>query len=431
MGGWRRHGLLLLLALMYADNYVGRQIIAVMIEPIKAEYGVSDTLMGLISGLAFALTYALLGLPIARLGSRLSRTRLLAMSCLLWSLATISCGLTTGFFLLVAARMAVALAEAPSTPTALSIIADIYPPQQRSFAISCFTAAPTFAAIAALSLGAWFVAQHGWRATFFGIGLLMLPVSLVLACLRDPKPGHPLPEGASNGRMIDDVRALWQDVPIRSLIMATALASLGGTSMGMWNATFLVRTHGMALEHAGLIAGAVGGTCAGFGILFSGWFTDRMARRNPHSYWRIPLFGHVVAVLTLIGYLSWPVGHDLPIDVGFRVPGAIIFTALSGFFSVWWAAASFSLLTHLVRPEQRSTALTLQSMTTTIIGIGIGPVLVGLLSDLLTPRLGSESLRYALFANVLVLGSAIVALKRTSSHPFFKTREPETGLGQP
>lgn len=420
MGGWRQHGLLLLLALMYADNYVGRQIIAVMIEPIKTEYGVSDTLMGLISGLAFALTYAVLGLPIARVGSRLPRTRLLAISCLIWSLATISCGLTTGFVLLVMARMAVALAEAPGTPTALSIIADIYPPQQRSFAISCFTAAPTFAAIAALSVGAWFVTQHGWRATFFGIGLLMLPISLLLACLRDPQPAHPIPSAPANKRLIDDIRPLWQDIPIRSLIIATALASLAGTSLGMWNATFLVRTHGMALKHAGLIAGAVGGTCAGFGILFSGWFTDRMARRNPHSYWRIPMIGHVVAIIALGAYLTWPVSLHLPIDIGFPVPGAIVFTAVSGFFSVWWAAASFSLLTHLVRPDQRSTALTLQTMATTIIGVGIGPVLVGVLSDLLTPWFGSESLRHALFINLFVYGSAIMALKRTSQHPFFK-----------
>lgn len=427
MGSWRRHGLLCILALMYADNYMGRQIIAVMIEPIKAEYGVGDTLMGLISGLAFALVYATLGLPISRLGSRLPRTRLLAISSLLWSLATLSCGLTTGFFLLVLARMAVALTEAPSTPTALSIIADIYPPQQRSFAISCFTAAPTFAAIAALSLGAWFVAQYGWRVTFFGIGLLMLPVSLLLACLRDPQPANTPPAPFPKQRLIDDIRPLWQNLPIRSLIIATALASLAGTSLGMWNATFLVRTHGMALEHAGLVAGAVGGTFAGFGILFSGWFTDRMARHNPHSYWHVPVIGHVVAVITLIAYLSWPVSHHLPIDVGFPVPGAIVFTAVSGFFSVWWAAAAFSLLTHLVPPEQRSTALTLQSIINTIVGIGLGPFLAGLVSDLLTPFFGSESLRYALFVNVLIQGSAILALKRTSHHPFFHEGQKASG----
>ncbi len=158
---WRTHGLLILLAMMYADNFIGRQIVAVMIEPIKHEFGASDTSMGLISGLAFAAVFALLGLPAGRLADRMSRTGLLAASSLLWGIATILCGLTGSFMLLVIARMAVAAVEAPAAPAALSLIADLYPPQKRAFAISVFTAAPTFAAIIALSLGAWMVDSYG------------------------------------------------------------------------------------------------------------------------------------------------------------------------------------------------------------------------------------------------------------------------------
>ena len=136
--GWGSHGLLLLLAMVFADNFVGRQILAVMVEPIKAEFAVGDTAIGLISGLAFAAVYALMGLPAGRLVDRMPRIRLLAMSCLLWAVATMACGLAGSFLALAIARMLVAVSESPTTSASLSLIADLYPPQRRSFAISCF-----------------------------------------------------------------------------------------------------------------------------------------------------------------------------------------------------------------------------------------------------------------------------------------------------
>ncbi len=186
--GWRSHGLLFVLAMMYADNFVGRQIIAVMIEPLKQEFGASDTAMGLVSGLAFAAVYVLLGLPAGRLADRLSRTRLLAITCSLWALATVACGLSTSFAMLVIARMAVAVFESPSTSTSMSIIADIYPPHRRSFAISCYTAAPTFSTIVALSAGAWVVDQYGWRSAFFCCRPAF-PADQRGVCLCDARPG--------------------------------------------------------------------------------------------------------------------------------------------------------------------------------------------------------------------------------------------------
>ena len=211
---WRTHGLLILLAMMYADNFVGRQIVAVMIEPIKHEFGASDTSMGLISGLAFAAVFALLGLPAGRLADRMSRTGLLAASSLLWGIATILCGLTGSFMLLVIARMAVAAVEAPAAPAALSLIADLYPPQKRAFAISVFTAAPTFAAIIAFSLGAWVVDSYGWRFSFIAVGIPALFIAGLLALFaKEPQRGRwdgatphvdPLSMGAT-------VRQLWHD----------------------------------------------------------------------------------------------------------------------------------------------------------------------------------------------------------------------------
>jgi MFS family permease len=414
MSPLRSHGLLFLLAMMYADNFVGRQIVAVMIEPIKHEFGASDTSMGLISGLAFAAVFAVLGLPAGRLADRLPRIGLLAVSCLFWGIATILCGLTGSFMLLVLARMAVAVAEAPAAPTALSLIADLYPPQRRAFAISVFTAAPTFAAIIALSLGAWLVGNYGWRTSFIVVGLPALLIGALLALF-----GHEPQRGRWDGAisraspldMMSTVKALWAEQAVRYLILASATATMGGTAFGMWNATFLVRSHGLALQHAGLLTGLIGGTCAGIGVMFAGWLVDRLGSHGAPWRLRIPLAGHVFGLLSLATYLFWPT--DILTSIGgVPIPEAMLWCGLHSFVSVWWLGPSFALLTTLTGPRNRAVALALQTLLSTLLGVGVGPVLTGALSDLLQPSFGVEALRHALvFSCATAVGAMFLLVK--------------------
>lgn len=399
-GLWHSHGLLFLLALMYADNFVGRQILAVMIEPIKQEFGASDSAMGLISGLAFAAVYAVLGLPAGRLADRLLRTRLLAASCLLWALATMACGLAGGFLVLVLIRMAVATAEAPATPTAFSLIADLYPPHRRSFAISCFTAAPTFAALIGLAGGAWLVETHGWRTTFILIGLPGLLIAALLAVtVREPQRGRweinhvpAAPQG-----MLRTALELWREPALRCLLIAGGFCTLSGYSLAMWNASFLVRSHGLSLQQAGLLAGLVGGGVAAIGTLTSGWLTDRLAQRSRLWLIGIPLLGNLIGGLAIAAYLLWPAGTLLHWGA-LAVPTALLWCALACFFSVWWVAPSYTLITHLAAPDRRGTVMAMQTILSTILGVGLGPLATGMLSDLLLPAFGQESLRHALLA---------------------------------
>lgn len=399
-GLWHSHGLLFLLALMYADNFVGRQILAVMIEPIKQEFGASDSAMGLISGLAFAAVYAVLGLPAGRLADRLPRTRLLAASCLLWALATMACGLAGGFLVLVLIRMAVATAEAPATPTAFSLIADLYPPHRRSFAISCFTAAPTFAALIGLAGGAWLVETHGWRTTFILIGLPGLLIAALLAVtVREPQRGRweinhvpAAPQG-----MLRTALELWREPALRCLLIAGGFCTLSGYALAMWNASFLVRSHGLSLQQAGLLAGLVGGGVAAIGTLTSGWLTDRLAQRSRLWLLGIPLLGNLIGGLAIAAYLLWPAGTLLHWGA-LAVPTALLWCALACFFSVWWVAPSYTLITHLAAPDRRGTVMAMQTILSTILGVGLGPLATGMLSDLLLPAFGQESLRHALLA---------------------------------
>ena len=405
---------------MFADNFVGRQILAVMIEPIKLEFGVSDTAMGLISGLAFAGVYALLGLPAGRLADRMSRTRLLAMACLLWAVATMVCGLAVSFWMLALARMAVAVSESPTTSASMSIIADLYPPQRRSFAISCFTAAPTFSAVIGLSLGAWVVEQYGWRMAFIVIGMPALLFSLVLAfVVKDPARGrwdlasahaaHPLQS------LSREARALWALPAYRCLIMAGGLTTLSSYAIGMWNTSFLVRSHGLSLQHAGLLAGFICGGFAGIGALFSGWLSDHLTPRNPHWQVGIPVIGHVAAISALFAYLLWPDTVWTQV-AGVPIPSAMLWCALYSFFVVWWVAPSYNLVTQLVPANRRGTAMALQTIISTLLGVGVGPLLAGLFSDALLPRFGIESLRYGLLLVSLPVVGAVILLIRTSTH---------------
>lgn len=418
--GWRSHGLLFLLAMMYADNFVGRQIIAVMIEPIKQEFGASDTAMGLVSGLAFAAVYVLLGLPAGRLADHLPRPRLLAVSCFLWALATLVCGLSSSFAMLVIARMAVAVCESPSTSTSMSIIADIYPPHRRSFAIACYTAAPTFSTIIALCVGAWVVDEYGWRAAFFAVALPALLISAVFAfAVRDPQRGRfdltPLHTALPVQSLLGSARELWAQPAYRCLVLACGITTFSAYAYAMWNASFLVRSHGMPLQYAGILAGLVGGTCAGLGALFSGWLTDRLAVKNHQWQIGIPVIGHLVGSSALIIYLLWP--RDILMYVGeVPVPSAMLWCMLTSFFSVWWVGPSFSLLTQLVPAHRRATAVALQTIISTLCGVGIGPLATGLLSDSLMPIYAEESLRYALLLISCTIVIPIALLWRTYQH---------------
>ncbi|VVO12499.1 spinster family MFS transporter [Pseudomonas fluorescens] len=419
--GWGSHGLLLLLAMVFADNFVGRQILAVMIEPIKAEFGVSDTAMGLISGLAFAAVYALMGLPAGRLVDRMPRTRLLAMSCLLWAVATMACGLAGSFLALAMARMLVAVSESPTTSASLSVIADLYPPQRRSFAISCFTSAPTFSSIIGLSIGAWVVEHYGWRSGFIALGVPALVFSVLLAfVVRDPQRGRwdLTPHAHSPSPLLGmgaEARQLWALPAYRCLILAGGLTTLSAYAIGMWNTSFLVRSHGLSLQHAGLLVGVICGISAGIGGLFSGWLSDRLSRRRPHWQISIPVLGHLTALCALIPYLLW--SDAVLIRLGdVPIPSAMLWCALYAFFAVWWVAPSFNLVTQLVPPGRRGSAMALQTIVSTLLGVGVGPLITGLFSDMLLPRFGQESLRYALLlVNLPILG-AVLLLVRTASH---------------
>ena len=401
-----------------------------MIEPIKAEFGASDAQMGLLTGFAFALVFTLTGISAGQLSDKVNRTKLLALSAICWGIITAMSGLATGFIMLVIIRMIIAVAEAPVTAASLSLLADTYPIERRSFAISCYTSGATFAAIIALTLGAYWVEQYGWRNTFYIISAPALFISfLFFFVMREPRRGqydeeHNTPTFPEQTIELtgfrESIKSLLKRKDYRLLVSSSAIASLGANAFGMWNATFLVRSHELTLSQAGMMAGFCGGGAAAVGILLSGYLADRIAKRKGVLW--LPLLGHILGWISIITYLLWPKG--LGDEYSFAgIPFAMLFCTLASFFSVWWYSPCLTMLTSIVKGSQRALAIAIQTVLITFLGIGVGPILVGILSDLFSELAGVESLRYALIISTITTIISVVILFKLKSYQAIKTQE--------
>jgi len=403
---------------------------AVMIEPIKAEFGASDAQMGLLTGFGFALVFTLTGVSAGRLADKVNRTNLLAASAIFWCVITMISGFATGFIMLLLMRMIIAVAEAPVTSASLSLLADTYPIERRSFAISCYTSGATFAAIIALTLGAYWVEQYGWRHTFFIISAPALLISfLFFFIMREPRRGQydeeittldPPEQTIELTGFRESIKSLLKRKDYRLLIISSAIASLGANAFGMWNATFLVRSHDLTLSKAGMMAGFCGGGAAAIGILLSGYLADRIAKRKGVLW--LPLLGHILGWISIVTYLLWPKG--LGDEYSFAgIPFAMLFCTLASFFSVWWYSPCLTLLTTIVEGNQRALAISIQTVLITFLGIGVGPILVGILSDLFSDLAGVESLRYALIISTLTTLISVVILFKLKSYQAIQIQE--------
>ncbi|MDO9145613.1 MFS transporter [Rhodoferax sp.] len=403
---WRTHLSLGLLALVYIFSYIDRQVISILIEPIKQEFGASDTQIGLLTGIAFGLLYALMGIPLGRLADRSNRRNIIAISCTLWSLATMACGMAAQFWQLLAARMAVAIGEAGGMAPSISLVSDLYPPKRRSLVISLFMMGPHLGVLIGLALGGWIAQNYGWRTTFiaFGIpGIVLGP--LVWLLVREPRRGgFDAPKAgpvAATEPLWTQVRRLLAISAFRNVALACGMAGVAGYGYGIWTPSFLVRTHGLSIAHAGLMFGVASGVGAVGGALFSGALCDRLTPRDVRWQIGLPLIGVALSVPTALTFLLWPTGSPWVLGP-LLVPKAMVFAMLFGFFASWWAALSYSAVSQMIATSERTVAAALLNLFITLLGVGVGPLVTGVFSDLLTPRFGADALRWALVAVVLL-----------------------------
>jgi len=408
------HWALAILTLVYAMNLIDRQIMGVLIEPVKKEFGASDTMMGFLTGLAFAAFYSALAIPFARYADRANRRNFVAWCCLGWSVMTGLCGMALNFTQLALARMGVAVGEAGGSAPSLSMIADLYPRAQRSRAMSVYMLGPHMGTLFGLGAGAWIAHQYGWRTAFIVMAVPGILAALLLrwTCVEPLRgtwdaPEAPQAESAQPKQPLREILLeVWRTPGFAWIAVAGMLFGLAGYGLGIWGTAFLVRTHGLNLRDAGILVGLTGGVAAIIGALLSGWLTDKLVARDPRWQMGVPIVGTAIAIPLGMAYLLWPAGDVWQIGT-LQVPVAMGFSLLFSVFAVWWTAPSYAAITTLVGASRRATSVAVYNLGLTVCGIGLGPFSVGVLSDLLTPAFGPLALRWAL---VIVMGGFILAM---------------------
>jgi predicted MFS family arabinose efflux permease len=408
---WRTHYALFVLASIYVFNYIDRQLMAILIEPVKLEFGISDTGIGLLSGVTFAVFYTVFGFPLGRLSDRIGRKPVIAFSCIAWSLMTMLCGMASNFLGLVLARIGVAVGEAGGTAPSVAMVSDLYPPNRRSTALSVLMLGSSLGAIVGLGLGGWIAQHHGWRYAFLLIGAPGVFLGLLLLLtVRTPQRVTPLGiVPAQQDNWVKTLAELFRMPSFLCLVLAGGAAAIAGYAIGTWSPSFLIRSHGLNLQQAGFLVGVVGGTGATIGTLTCGILTDRMARRDAGWQIGVPLLGTLISIPFALAYFLWPQGTAFNIG-GIAIPQAFLFYSVFGFFGVWWATPCLSAITHLFPATRLAQATSIFLMSMTLLGVGIGPLLVGMLSDFYVKGMGAESLRYALASSVSMLALASVFL---------------------
>jgi predicted MFS family arabinose efflux permease len=378
------------LFVVYAVSLIDRQILAMLLQPIKAELGLRDWQLGFLSGLSFALFYSTAGIPLARLADRGSRRNVIAAGMVVWSVATALCGSARSFVQLALARVAVGAGEAAGSPPSHSLISDLFPPQQRARALAIYTMGANFGIMGGFMLGGWLSESIGWRWTFVAVGLPGVLVALVVR-LTLPEPQR----GAIEARVDDApqpplgaaLRHLFSLRAYRQIGVATSLYNVASYGFMFWVPAYMERVHEMGRTEIGLWLGPIAGLAGASGAFIGGWLADRGAHHDERWLVWVPAYAGLVATPFIVLFLMV---SDAYVALACYVPVTLL-TAM-------WTGPTYSAVQGLVSLRMRATASAVLLFLLNFIGFGIGPQLVGILSDVLEPVWGNEAIRYALLA---------------------------------
>lgn len=368
----RANAALVALLFTYMLSYIDRTALGVLQEPIKREFGLSDGQLGLLGGPAFAILYSLASLPIARLAERYSRSAIIAACLAVWSLMTLFCGFAHAYAQLLFARVGVSIGEAGGNPASHSLIADLFPPARRARALSVYTFGVPVGAFLGAALAGWLAHRWDWRTAFVILGALgfaLLPVLLLI-----PR----VPRGRFDASVAEApppstaavLRVLLGNAAFRQLAAGATLVVLVGYSVAAFLPVFLIRVHGVHLGEVGWIAGLINGAAAGVGTLFGGFAADRFGRRDVRVYAWMP------AAMVMLAAPCFVVGFAL----GALWPATVLLMAgTAGIYT--YIAPTFAQVHAMVGPRMRATASSVLFLIINLVGLGLGPMLVGIVSD--------------------------------------------------
>lgn len=396
--GYRRF-VLGMLTLVYVVNFVDRQVLSVLLEPIRQDLGLSDTQLGLLSGLAFAAFYVTFGIPFARIADRHSRRNLIVVCMVAWSAMTALCGMAANLAQLLAARIGVAIGEAGCIAPSQSILSDYYSPAERPAALSVFSVGAPVGVFLGLLLGGWLAGHFGWRMALVLIGVPGILLALVLLwTVREPIRG--MSSGVVNperpGRFLDDARELLSRRTLPLIALAAGMQSMVLYGMGAWLPSFYMRLHQLEAAEVGTLLAVVNGLGAGLGTLGGGFVAARLARGDRRWLCWLPA---LAATLSTPLYAIAVFSPTLGPSIACVFPAALLGSV--------FVAPTLSAVHGVSGIALRATGLSLVLFLTNLVGIGGGALVVGVVSDALRELEAANSLRYGLLA---VLAANLVAI---------------------
>jgi len=387
--GRYRNYVLILLMVVYVFNFIDRQILVILQESIKTDMGLSDSQLALLSGFSFAIFYVTCGIPIARWADRANRVNIITASITVWSVMTALCGMVSSFTQLLLARIGVGIGEAGASPPSHSIITDYFPFESRGRALSIYSIGIYIGILIGFLAGGWIDEFFGWRTAFLVVGLPgILLAAVVRMTLREPIRGMSDATPANEteqGSMLLAVRELWAIPSFRYASLGAGFNSFVGYGVLNFMPSFVIRLHQMPIGQVGTYLALVVGFGGAIGAFAGGQISDRLGHRDKRWYFWVPGLGTLFAAALL--------------------PFALLTDALNLLWVVFFfgnislalfLAPTIAMAHNLVDPKRRSLASAMIYFVLNIIGLGLGPLTVGIISDLLMPSTGAESLRWAM-----------------------------------
>ncbi len=382
------------MVLAYTCNFIDRQILSILLESIKHDLGVSDQMLGLLSGFAFALFYVVMGIPIAVWADRGNRRNLISLALALWSAMTALSGLAQNFWQLAAARVGVGIGEAGCTPPAFSLLSDHYAPGERSTAFGIYSLGIPLGLMFGLFVGGWINENFGWRMAFFVVGLPGIALALVVR-LTIAEPARGAAENRSAGThkpaLGESLRFLRGEPVFVHCAAGGALAAFVAYGAMGWYPTFLIRSHAMNTAEIGLWLGLIMGAAGAIGMVFGGMLADRLGAR--HAPWYLWTVGGGLLVAVPFGAVSYVLDNPYSAMITFAIP-LMVANA--------WLGPTVAQIQGIVDLRMRAISVAVLFFITNMVGLGLGPWLIGSLSDALAPRFGPDSLRWSLFLSGFV-----------------------------
>ena len=384
-----------LLVVAYAFNFIDRYILIILQESVKTEFMLSDTQLGLLTGFAFAFFYSICSVPIARLADSGTRRTIISIAVSAWSLMTVLSGLVTNFAQLVAARIGVAVGEAGASPPAHSMISDIFPRDSRATALAIYSLGINFGIIFGYPLGGWINEEFGWRAAFIALGLPGLLIGLLIrTTVAEPRRGSAegLQTISKSPPIWEAFKQLWALKTFRFLTLAAAIQSTAAYGIDAWVPPYFIRTFQMGTAELGLWLGLMGGILGALGTFGGGWFCDRLGKRDIRWYVWGPLIVLLIALPAIVA-----------IFLVSNVYVAIVLYGVPNFMLVFYLGPCIAISHGLVPQRMRALTSAIFFLVINFLGLGFGPLIFGLASDLLQPTLGADSLRVGIIGGAILL----------------------------